>query len=85
LQNKEEKSDHPQATRDANGYPLRGYDIPGPPPPSPWVKREDVERGRPLADYKKQLLQEIQQLKSREEVLVTPAPPPPKNSDSVPN
>ena len=41
LQNKE---DHPLPTRDADRYPLRGYDIPGPPPPpSPRVRsKEDV-------------------------------------------
>ena len=62
------------------------YDIPGPPPPSPRVRRkEDVERDRPLTDYEKQLLREIQELKSREEDLVPPAPPPPKYSDSVQN
>ena len=33
---KEEKPEHPLPTRDANGYPLRGYDIPDSlPPPSP--------------------------------------------------
>jgi len=69
------------ATRDAQGYPKRGYDIPGPPPR---VKRpEDVER--PLTDYEKQLLREIQDLKNCHEVLVAPAPPPPKYSDSVEN
>ena len=34
---------------------------------------------------KKQLLRKIQELKSRQEVLVAPAPPPPKYSDSVQN
>ena len=54
LQNKE---DHPLPTRDANGYPLRGYDIPGPPPPpSPRVRcKEDVQRERPLTDYERPL------------------------------
>jgi len=86
LQNKEEKSDHPLPTRDADGYPLRGYDIPGPLPPSPRVRRkEDVYRDRPLTDYENQLLREIEELKSREEVLVAPAPPPPKYSDSAQN
>ena len=40
---------------------------------------------RPLTDYEKQLLREIQDLKNRQEVLVAPAPPPPKYSDSVEN
>ena len=44
LQNKEEKPEHPLLTRDADGYPLRRYDTPGPPPPSSRVRRkEDVE------------------------------------------
>jgi len=47
--------------------------------------KEDVERDRPLTDYEKQLLREIRELKSREEALVAPAPPPPKYSDSVQN
>ena len=86
LQNKEEKPARPFPTRDADRYPIRGYDIPGPPPPSPKVRRkEDVERDRPLIDYEKQLLREIQELKSRQEALVAPAPPPPKYSDSVQN
>jgi len=54
LQNKEEKPEHPLPTRDADGYPLRGYDIPGPPLPSPRVRRkEDVQRELPLTDYEK--------------------------------
>jgi len=86
LQNKEDKPEHPLLTRDADGYPLRGYDTPGPPPPSPRVRRkEDVERERPLTDYENQLLREIQELKTRQEVLVAPAPPPPKYIDSVQN
>ena len=40
---------------------------------------------RPLTDYENQLLREIQELKNRQEVLVAPAPPPPKYSDSVQN
>ena len=46
---KEEKPEHPLPTRDANGYPLRGYDIPDSlPPPSPGVRRkEDVQRTSP--------------------------------------
>ena len=43
--------------RDAQGYPKRGYDIPGPPPRV--QSKEDVERERPLTDYEKQLLREI--------------------------
>ena len=43
----------PLATRDAQGYPKRGVDIPGPPPPD--RSKED----RPLTDYEKQLLREI--------------------------
>ena len=63
-----------------------GFDIPGPPPPTPRVRRrEDVERERPLTDYENQLLREIQELKNRQEVVVAPAPPPPKYSDSVQN
>ena len=68
-------------TRDAQGYPKRGYDIPGP----PVRRKEDVERERPLTDYEKQLLREIQELKNRQEMMVAPAPPPPKYSDSVEN
>ena len=65
-------------SRDAQGYPKRGVDIPGPPPPR---RKED----RPLTDYEKQLLREIQELKNRQEMMVAPAPPPPKYSDSVDN
>ena len=64
-------------TRDAQGYPKRGVDIPGPPP----RRKED----RPLTDYEKQLFREIQELKNRQEMMVAPAPPPPKYSDSVEN
>ena len=64
-------------TRDAQGYPKRGYDIPG----TPVRRKED----RPLTDYEKQLLREIQDLKNRQEMMVAPAPPPPKYSDSVEN
>ena len=64
-------------TRDAQGYPKRGVDIPGPP-----VRRKE---DRPLTDYEKQLLREIQELKNRQEMMVAPAPPPPKYSDSVDN
>ena len=70
-------------TRDAQGYPKRGYDIPGPPPRV--QSKEDVERERPLTEYEKQLLREIQELKNRQEMMVAPAPPPPKYSDSVDN
>ena len=66
-------------TRDAQGYPKRGYDIPGPPP------RVQSKEDRPLTDYEKQLLREIQDLKNRQEMMVAPAPPPPKYSDSVEN
>ena len=66
-------------SRDAQGYPKRGVDIPGPPPRAP--RKED----RPLTDYEKQLLREIQELKNRQEMMVAPAPPPPKYSDSVDN
>jgi len=48
-------------------------------------RKEDVQRERPLTDYENQLLREIQELKNRHEVLVAPAPPPPKYSDSVQN
>jgi len=77
----DQQAEHPLSTRDAHGYPKRGYDIPGPPPR---VRlKEQVERERPLTDYENQLLREIQELKNCQEVLVTPAPPPPKYSDSV--
>ena len=66
-------------SRDAQGYPKRGVDIPGPPLRTP--RKED----RPLTDYEKQLLREIQELKNRQEMMVAPAPPPPKYSDSVDN
>ena len=66
-------------TRDAQGYPKRGYDIPGPPP------RVQSKEDRPLTQYEKQLLREIQELKNRQEMMVAPAPPPPKYSDSVEN
>ena len=69
----------PLPTRDAQGYPKRGVDIPGPPPP---VRRKE---DRPLTDYEKQLLRDIQELKNRQELMVAPAPPPPKYSDSVEN
>ena len=64
-------------SRDAQGYRKRGVDIPGPPP----RRKED----RPLTDYEKQLLREIHDLKNRQEMMVAPAPPPPKYSDSVEN
>ena len=67
-------------SRDAQGYPKRGVDIPGPPPP-----RAPRKEDRPLTDYEKQLLREIQELKNRQEMMVAPAPPPPKYSDSVDN
>ena len=73
----------PLSTRDAQGYPKRGVDIPGPPPRV--QRKEDVERERPLTDYEAQLLREIQELKNRQEMMVAPAPPPPKYSDSVEN
>jgi len=72
----------PLPSRDAQGYPKRGYDIPGPPPRV--RRKEDVERERPLTDYETQLLREIQDLKNRQE-MVAPAPPPPKYSDPVEN
>ena len=70
-------AESPLATRDAQGYPKRGVDIPGPPP----RRKED----RPLTDYETQLLREIQELKNRQEMMVAPAPPPPKYSDRVEN
>ena len=73
----------PLSTRDAQGYPKRGVDIPGPPPRV--QRKEDVERERPLTDYETQLLRKIQELKNRQEMMVAPAPPPPKYSDSVEN
>ena len=79
----DQQADHPLSTRDANGYPKRGYDIPG--PPARVRCKEEVERERPLTDYENQLLREIQELKNRQEVLVAPAPPPPKYSYSVEN
>ena len=79
----DQQAEPPLSTRDAQGYPKRGYDIPGPPPR---VRRlEEVERERPLTDYEKQLPREIQDLKNHQEVLVAPAPPPPKYSDTVEN
>ena len=66
-------------SRDAQGYPKRGVDVPGPPPRAP--RKED----RPLTDYEKQLLREIHDLKNRQEMMVAPAPPPPTYSDSVEN
>ena len=71
----------PLSTLDAQGYPKRGVDIPGPPPRV--RRKEDVERERPLTDYEKQLLRDIQDLKNRQEIMVAPAPP--KYSDSVDN
>ena len=56
-------------SRDAQGYPKRGVDIPGPPP----RRKED----RPLTDYEKQLLREIHDLKNRQEMMVAPAHHPP--------
>jgi len=86
LFNKEEKPQHPLPTRDADDYPLRGYDIPDSLPPTPRVRcKEDVQRERLLSDYENQLLRETQELKNRQEVLVAPAPPPPKYSDGVQN
>ena len=77
----DQQAEPPLPSRDAQGYPKRGYDIPGPPPR---VRRpEEVER--PLTDYEKQLLREIQDLKNRQEVMVAPAPPPPKYCDTVEN
>ena len=73
-----QQAEPPLPSCDAQGYPKRGYDIPGPPP-----RPEDVDR--PLTDYEKQLLREIQDLKNRQQMLVAPAPPPPKYSDTVEN
>ena len=75
----DQQAESPLATRDAQGYPKRGYDIPGPPP------RVQRKEDRPLTDYEKQLLREIQDLKNRQEMMVAPAPPPSKYSDSVEN
>ena len=75
----DQEADPPLPSRDAQGYPKRGVDIPGPPP---LVRRPE---DRPLTDYEKQLLREIQDLNYRQEVMVAPAPPPPKYSDSVEN
>ena len=74
-------ADPPLPSRDAQGHPKRGVDIPGPPPRV--RSKEDVDQ--PLTDYEKQLLREIQDLKNRQEMMVAPAPPPPKYSDSVEN
>ena len=46
-------------------------------------RQDEVQRERPLTDYEKQLLRDIQDLKNRQEVMVAPAPP--KYSDSVEN
>ena len=62
-------------TRDAEGYPKSGYDIPGPAP--------QVQPERSLTEYEKQLLKEIQDLKNQHELIVAPSPPPPKYSDHV--
>ena len=75
----DQQAESPLSTRDAQGYPKRGVDIPGPPPA---VRRKE---DRPLTEYEKQLLREIQDLKNRQEMMVAPAPPPPKYSDSVDN
>ena len=75
----DQQAESPLSTRDAQGYPKRGYDIPGPPP------RVQSKEDRPLTEYEKQLLREIQELKNRHEMMVAPAPPPPKYSDSVEN
>ena len=75
----DQQAESPLSTRDAQGYPKRGYDIPGPPP------RVQRKEDSPLTDYEKQLLREIQELKNRQEMMVAPAPPPPKYSDSVDN
>ena len=79
----DQQAEPPLPSRDAQGYPKRGVDIPGPPPRV--RSKEEVERERPLTDYEKQLLREIQDLKNRQEMMVAPAPPPPKYSDSVEN
>jgi len=51
------QAEPPLSTHDAQGYPKRGYDIPGPPPR---VRRPgEVERELPLTDYENQLLREI--------------------------
>ena len=83
-ENPPKKSEHPLPTRGADGYPKRGYDIPGPPPR---VRRqEDVQRERPLTDYENLCrCCEKSRNSSRQEVLVAPAPPPPKYSDSWQN
>jgi len=69
----DQQAEAPLPSRDAQGYPKRGVDIPGPPPRV--RRKEDVER--PLTDYEKQLLREIEDLKNRQEMMVAPAPPPP--------
>ena len=75
----DQQAESPLPSRDAQGYPKRGVDIPGPPPRAP--RKED----RPLRDYEKQLLREIHDLKNRQEMMVAPAPPPAKYSDSAEN
>ena len=79
----DQQAEPPLSTRDAQGYPKRGVDIPGTPPRV--RRKEDVGRDRPLTAYEKQLLREIQELKNRQEMMVAPEPPPPKCSDSVEN
>ena len=79
----DQQAEPPLSSRDAQGYPKGGVDIPGPPPRV--RRKEDVEQERPLTDYEKQLLRDIQDLKNRQEMMVAPAPPPPKYSDSVEN
>ena len=79
----DQQAEPPLSSRDAQGYPKRGVNIPGPPPRV--RRKKDVERERPLTDYEKQLLRDIQDLKNRQEMMVAPAPPAPKYSDSVEN
>ena len=61
----DQQAKHRLPTRDAYGYPKRGYDIPG--PPSRVRCKEEVEREQPLTDYEKQLLREVQELKNCQE------------------
>ena len=45
----DQQAEPPLSSRDAQGYPKRGVDIPGPPPRV--RRKEDVEQERPLTDY----------------------------------
>ena len=85
----------PTSTRDAEGYPLQGVDVAGPPPRfergiEPSVKEALVIGGlerrldeslktkvpRPVTEYEKWLIEEIQRLKKKDTVVKTDVPVP---------